>query len=97
MVALGAAMEPQQKSRPRFILRAGVTLVDLMLGTGKKLDGVGCELGLADLPFDVDPVGAQLPEGKVSFYSLTSGEIWVLAGGHDEIPLQCFAGTPSPQ
>jgi hypothetical protein len=80
--------------KPRYRLRAGPDLADLMMGTSHRIDGIGCELHLADLPFEVDPAGAQLPESKVMFTSLTSGELWILAGGDGGVPLQSFAATP---
>jgi hypothetical protein len=83
-----------EHNKPRYLLRPRVTLYDMMLGTGNRVDGIGCELSLADLPFESDPAGAQLPEGKAMYTSLTSGELWILAGGHDGVPLQCFAAAP---
>ncbi len=57
----------------------------------------GAVLDQHELPFQIDPHGAQLPQGKASFNLLTTGEYWVIAGGHDAEPLRPFAAIPSKQ
>jgi hypothetical protein len=79
---------------PIVTLIPGRQLDELLTNGRAQIVSGGADLEQVALPFTVHPASPPLPPGKVSFFLLTTGEFWIIAGGEGGVPLQFFAAVP---